>query len=73
MWSHTPVSPAVRRLRQENGEFKANLGFISRPWLKTPNISHWIHASKRRMLPCKALGKRQEAQILGYDDVKSLC
>jgi hypothetical protein len=37
----TPVIPAVRSLKQENDEFKANLGYIGRPCLKKlpPNPS----------------------------------
>jgi hypothetical protein len=31
---HTTVIPALRRLRQENGEFEASLDYISRPYLK---------------------------------------
>jgi hypothetical protein len=29
-----PVIPVLRRLRQEDQEFKANLNYISRPYLK---------------------------------------
>jgi hypothetical protein len=29
-----PVIPAFRRQRQENQEFKANLGYIAKPYFK---------------------------------------
>jgi hypothetical protein len=35
-WWHTLVIPALRRLRQENCEFKSSLGYIARPCLKKP-------------------------------------
>jgi hypothetical protein len=31
VWWGTPAIPTLRRLRQEDHEFKANLGYISRP------------------------------------------
>jgi hypothetical protein len=36
VWWHTPVIPALRRLRQEDCKFKVCLGFIVRPHLKKP-------------------------------------
>jgi hypothetical protein len=33
LW-HTPVTPALGRLRQEDHEFKASLGYILRSYLK---------------------------------------
>jgi hypothetical protein len=35
---HTPVIPVLRRLRQEDHEFKLNLGYIVRPCLKTKTL-----------------------------------
>jgi hypothetical protein len=33
-WWYIPVISALRRLRQKNGKFKANLSDIGRPYLK---------------------------------------
>jgi hypothetical protein len=33
-WLHKPIIPALRRLRQENHEFKFSLGYKARPCLK---------------------------------------
>jgi hypothetical protein len=33
---HTPVIPAPARLRQEDGDFQASLGYIARSCLKKP-------------------------------------
>jgi hypothetical protein len=35
VWWHTPVIPGVRRLRQENHQFEASMGYIVKPCLKT--------------------------------------
>jgi hypothetical protein len=35
IWWHTPVIPTLMRIRWEDGEFQANLGYIVRPHLKT--------------------------------------
>jgi hypothetical protein len=34
MWWFIPISPILRRLRQEDREFKASLGYIERSYLK---------------------------------------
>jgi hypothetical protein len=33
-YSYIPVIPAPRRLRQEDQEFKASVGYVARPCLK---------------------------------------
>jgi hypothetical protein len=33
-WCHTPVTPALRRQRQKDREFKASLSYMARPCLK---------------------------------------
>jgi hypothetical protein len=33
-WWHTPVIPALGRLRQEDREFKSSLGYIARLYSK---------------------------------------
>jgi hypothetical protein len=33
-WWHTPVIPAFQRLRQEDFEFEANLGYTGKSYLK---------------------------------------
>jgi hypothetical protein len=37
VWWHTPVIPALGRLRQEGGEFEVSLGCILRPASKKKN------------------------------------
>jgi hypothetical protein len=36
VWWCTPVIPALRRLREEDQELEASLGYLVRPYLKTP-------------------------------------
>jgi hypothetical protein len=57
VWWYMPVISALRRLRQEDGEFKASLGYTAGPSLKklnkkikitgqqkaTSGIGHWKH------------------------------
>jgi hypothetical protein len=42
VWLHTPVISALGRLRQEDCKFKANLGYIVRPCLKTKHQESWF-------------------------------
>jgi hypothetical protein len=35
MWWSIPAIPELRRLRQEDQEFKVSLTYIARPYLKT--------------------------------------
>jgi hypothetical protein len=37
VWWYTSIIPAVRRLRQEDLEFKASLGYTAKPCLKKEN------------------------------------
>jgi hypothetical protein len=37
VWWGTPVSPALRRLKQEDHKFKATLDYIVRPCLRKTN------------------------------------
>jgi hypothetical protein len=36
-WWYMPIIPELRKLRQEDGKFKASLSNIARPYLKKPN------------------------------------
>jgi hypothetical protein len=36
VWWYTNVIPVLKRLRQEDPEFKTNLGYIARPFLNNP-------------------------------------
>jgi hypothetical protein len=43
-WQFMPLIPALGRLRQENGEFKASLSYKVRPCLKKPraeDVGQW--------------------------------
>jgi hypothetical protein len=41
-WWHTPVTPAHRRLRQEDCEFETSLGYIEKPYLKKKKKVYWF-------------------------------
>lgn len=40
MWRHTPVMPAVKRLRWKCYKPKENLDYIARPCLNSPSLTY---------------------------------
>jgi hypothetical protein len=61
MWWYTPIIPKRRRLKQEDHEFEASLGYIVRSCLKTTNKtkikSNQIQEKQNKIKPNKTTGR----------------
>jgi hypothetical protein len=53
VWLHTPVIPALERLRQKDPKFESSQGYISRPYLRKERyqisrLTLWILGTRKR-------------------------
>jgi hypothetical protein len=65
------IPPALRRLRQEYGEFKANLGYTARPCLKKKERKKTAGKLFMDFNPLTKTGKGRSPQSLFR--IKSVC
>jgi hypothetical protein len=55
-----PIIPGIGRLRQEDHGFKANLGYVARPYLKKKKKMWTLELNVCRLLPYHLLNTVQQ-------------